>query len=187
MTCFSALLAQTSLPLAARLGVAFLAVDSGAITISSGFPPSSSMPWQRQWVQNPQTGASVATLVANASAYEARAPCVVLATGLVRSVSPGWQATATGLTLHYQKVISPSLPCQVMHLPSHRAGELTFLRRSDSTLLTPVVSRFRFFSSALRSITRSSDSLRTSALSQTTTPADGSAIVMITPQNSIRL
>lgn len=40
VTCFSA---QTSLPLAARLGVAFLAVDSGAITISSGFPPSSSM------------------------------------------------------------------------------------------------------------------------------------------------
>lgn len=52
----------------------------------------------------------------------------------------------------------------------------TFLRRSDSTLFTPVVSRFRFFSSAFRSMTRSSDSLRTSAPSGTSTSADGSAI-----------
>lgn len=37
----------------------------------------------------PQTGALVATLVAKASAYEARAPCIVLATGLVQSGSPG--------------------------------------------------------------------------------------------------
>lgn len=69
---------------------------------------------------------------------------------------------------------------------SNWAVKNTFLRRSDSTLLTPVVSRFRFFSSALRSITLSSDSLRTSAPSTTSTPADGSAIALI-PKIPIQL
>lgn len=58
-----------------------------------------------------------------------------------------------------------------------RKGSETFLRRSDSTLLTPVVSRFRLFSSAFKSITLSSDSLRTSAPSGTPTSVDGSVIL----------
>lgn len=55
---------------------------------------------------------------------------------------------------------------------------MTFLRRSDSTLLTPVVSRFRFFNSAFRSITLSSDNLRTSAFSGSSASADVFDIVL---------
>lgn len=61
---------------------------------------------------------------------------------------------------------------------------MTFLRRSESTLLTPVVSRFRFFNSAFKSMTLRSDNFRTSAFSGSSASADG--FDMIWPANLIQ-